>query len=113
MRGKLFSASPARRTEDEDAETLGIPKDLMHADRPGQQEMGGVWRHNVEAVEAFLEAVTQFNHIALADGRTRITGLDYSRARDGWALSGTDMTPDLFAKVQMIESGVIAETRGS
>ncbi|MDE4175803.1 DUF1799 domain-containing protein [Phaeobacter sp. PT47_59] len=85
----------------------------MNAARPGQQEMGGVWRHNVAAVEAFLEAVTQFNHIALANGRTRITGLDYSRARAGWELSGTDMPPDLFAKVQMIESGVIAESSGT
>ncbi|UWQ34565.1 DUF1799 domain-containing protein [Leisingera sp. M527] len=113
MQGKLFSSSPARCEEDEDAETLGIPKELMAAGRPGRTDPEGVWRQNAEAVEAFLDAATQLNRIALADGRSRITGLNYPGAQAAWAFSGTEMTPDLFAKVQMIESGVLAESSGN
>lgn len=85
----------------------------MAAGRPGQQEAEGVWRQNVEAVEAFLDAATQFNRIALADGRIRATGLNYPGAQAAWALGGTEMTPALFAKVQMIEGGALAEMNGS
>ena len=85
----------------------------MEARRPGQEQMEGVWQQNVAALEAFLDAATQFNRIALADGRVRATGLNYPGAQAAWALGGTEMTPALFAKVQMIESGALAEMNGS
>ncbi len=85
----------------------------MEATRPGQQKMEGVWRQNMAALEAFLDAATQFNRIALADGRIRATGLNYPGAKAAWDLGGTEMTPALFAKVQMIESGALAEMNGS
>lgn len=75
--------------------------------------MDGVWRQNVDAVVAFLDAATQFNQIALADGHVRATGLNYTGAQTAWALGGIEMTPDLFAKVQMIEGGALAEMNGS
>lgn len=67
-----------------------------------------MWACNADAVEAFLDAATQWRLVSSATGRTRVIGLDYPGARAGWELAGIDITPALFAKVQLVEQGAIA-----
>ncbi len=65
------------------------------------------------ALEAFLDAATQFKRIGLADGRTKTLGLDYSGARVAWEMAGVGMTPELFGRIQIIEHGALAEWNGN
>mgnify|MGYP000722092218 CR=1 FL=1 len=92
----------------EDCAVLGLPFD----EAPEQAVKEGIWHQHVEALEAFLDVATQFNRISLADGRIRTLGLDYSNARSAWDLAGLNITPALFAQVQLIERGAIAEWNG-
>jgi hypothetical protein len=67
-----------------------------------------VWVCNTDAVETFLDAATQWRLVSSATGGTRVIGLDYLGARAGWELAGVEVTPALFAKIQLIEQGAIA-----
>ncbi|WP_167740338.1 DUF1799 domain-containing protein [Parasedimentitalea huanghaiensis] len=73
----------------------------------------GVWPANSDAVQAFLDVTTQFTRLAMPDSSIRVTGLNYPGAQAAWQLAGVDMTPDLFAQVQMIERGALAEWNGN
>jgi len=89
---------------------LGIPLDDI--DQGPDQDLG-VWDQHVEAVQAFLDVTTQFNRLAMPDGTFRVTGLNYPGAQAAWAMAGVDITPDLFAQVQMIERGALAQWSGN
>ena len=62
---------------------------------------------NVSAVEAFLEVATQFAVLIAPNGRRLLSGLDYSRARDGWEMLGVCIDPQQFSKIQIIERAAI------
>jgi len=97
--------------EDEtDCELLGIPLDDIGAD-PDQDL--GVWAENVDAMQAFLDVTTQFTRLAMPDGTFRVSGLNYPGAQAAWQMAGLNITPDLFAQVQMIERGALAEWNGN
>lgn len=93
-----------------DCELLGIPLDDLG---PDPDQGLGVWAENVEAVQAFLDVTTQFTRLAMPDGTFRVTGLNYPGAQAAWAMAGLKITPDLFAQVQMIERGALAEWSGN
>lgn len=42
----------------------------------------------------------------------RIIGLDYQGARAGLDLSGLEVTPDLWDRIQLIEAGAVAAMNG-
>lgn len=67
----------------------------------------GVWDQNVAALDAFLSVATQWRMVPLATGRLIATGLDYQAARAGIEMTGTDITPDLWFDVRMIEAGAM------
>ncbi len=67
-----------------------------------------VWASNAAAVEAFLKVTTQLNGVGTMDGGVRVIGLDYQGARAGLELAGVDVTPDLWADLQLVESGAVA-----
>ncbi|WIY25065.1 DUF1799 domain-containing protein [Parasedimentitalea psychrophila] len=93
-----------------ECELLGIPLDDIG---PGFDQDLGVWAANVDAVEAFLDVTTQFIRLAMPDGTFRVTGLNYPGAQAAWQMAGLKITPDLFAQVQMIERGALAEWNGN
>lgn len=93
-----------------DCKLLGIPLDGITPDN--DRELG-VWASNVDAVQAFLDVTTQFTRLAMPDGTFRVTGLNYPGAQAAWQMAGVDVTPDLFAQVQMIERGALAEWNGN
>jgi Phage related hypothetical protein (DUF1799) len=67
-----------------------------------------VWAINEPAVEAFLICSTQWRLVALSNGPVRTIGLDYAGARPALDMSGIDVTPELWADLQVIERGAIA-----
>lgn len=96
----------ARRAEElEDCAVLGIPPEAL----PPAHDPDGIWHQNLPALEAFLDVATQFSRFALADGRTRTTGLNYASARAAWDLAGIEITPGLFGQIQVIEHAAVAE----
>lgn len=76
-------------------------------------ESGGVWRENEAAVDAFLAVQTQWRRIGMADGTTRVQGLDYTACEAGFRMAGIEMTPDLWDAVQVIEQGAKAQLNGA
>ncbi len=72
----------------------------------------GIWPENVPAVEAFLRVQTQWRYACPGDGTVRRLGLDYPGVKAGLDLAGAEMTPDLFAELQVIEAGVLAADHG-
>lgn len=61
----------------------------------------------MEALRAFLCVASQWRFAAPGDGTLRRTGLDYQGARAGLELAGVEMTPALWADVQIIEDAVV------
>ena len=59
----------------------------------------------MDATFAFLAVSTQWRRIGRADGSVFTQGLDYSGARDGLALAGIDVTPEIWSQVRFIELG--------
>jgi hypothetical protein len=78
----------------------------LMAERGRHAEGGGVWPHNVAAVTAFLAVSTQWR-TALTAGehglRTIFVGLDYAAARAGLDGLGIAVTPELWARLVVIE----------
>jgi len=64
-------------------------------------------------MQAFLDVTTQFTRLAMPDGTFRVSGLNYPGAQAAWQMAGLNITPDLFAQVQMIERGALAEWNGN
>lgn len=65
----------------------------------------GVWEDHVAAVEAFLIVSTQWR--ALAGIGLVWLGLDYSAVRDGLALAGVEVTPQVWSQIRSIEAGAL------
>lgn len=89
-----------------DAARFGVSLDPRLLDRDHHE---GVWQVHCAAVMAFLRVATQWNALALADGRTRVLGLDYGRATAGLANAGVKISPELWSDLQLIEAGALAE----
>ena len=68
----------------------------------------GIWPDNVPALTAFLRVQTQWCWGFPADGSAHRLGLDYGRVVAGLGSAGIEMTPDLFAELQVIEAGALA-----
>ena len=99
--------APAAREEDDalaDARRWGIDPDLV---RPAEDAPTGVWPEHVAAVEAFLAIAGQWRMVAGMGGLLAL-GLDYTAARAGLDLAGFNVTPDLWADIQVIEAGAKA-----
>lgn len=92
-----------------DAELLGLDlsaEDLAHTTAES------VWRCNVPALLAFLSAATQWNCVGLGERGMQVIGLNYDCVRIAMDLAGIEVTPAIWADVQAIERGAIAEMNG-
>ena len=58
---------------------------------------------------AFLAVAGQWRCHALANGALLWSGLDYTAAQAGLALSGLDPDPETWAEVRLIEAGALEE----
>lgn len=67
-------------------------------------QSGGVWPDNAPAVTAFLRVARQWR--VYPNGR--VGGLDYTAAEAGLRLAGITVDPDLWAGIQLVESGAVA-----
>jgi Phage related hypothetical protein (DUF1799) len=63
----------------------------------------GIWPDNVEIVEAFLAAASQWRAVGTNVGLIFL-GLDYAAARVGIELAGIAVTPELWAGVRLMEA---------
>ncbi|WPY96102.1 DUF1799 domain-containing protein [Limimaricola variabilis] len=110
-RGALTDAAPGSdRTADDalsDAARFGIALSAEDLAPAGET---GVWPQNAAALTAFLRIATQWRVAATLSAVVR-TGLDYAGARAGLDLAGIEMTPALWADVQVIEAGAITAMR--
>jgi hypothetical protein len=107
--GTLF-VSALDDAEDEmaaDAAFWGIDPALL-GDVAEETDDDGVWPENLPAIAAFIACATQWRVVALADGTTRATGLDYAGCRAALDALDVNVSPDLWSDVQMIEGGAIA-----
>lgn len=75
------------------------------------EDEGGIWTENVAAVEAFLSVSTQWR-VAMGHTGMIVLGLDYTAVRAGLELAGIAVGPDLWASVQMIETGALQALNG-
>jgi len=67
----------------------------------------GLWPEHEDAAIAFQRVQTQWRLACLADGSVRYVGLDYPGVGKALEFAGIEMTPALFAQLQVIEAGVI------
>lgn len=111
-KGGLF----LRQAQDEhdealaDARALGLPAEaLADIEAALAQEGGfaGIWPEHELAVAAFVTAGTQWRTMSAGLAGALWIGLDYSAARDAWAMAGMDVTPQIFGQVRMIEHGAL------
>lgn len=72
-------------------------------------DQGGIWPENLPATRAFLAVSSQWRWQSMGLAGARPIALDYGGARDGLALAGIDVTPELWAELRFIESGAVAE----
>ena len=56
---------------------------------------------------------TQWRRIIAPDGTILTTGLDYAAARAGLELAGIEVTPELWAEIQVIEFGAMTAMNGA
>jgi hypothetical protein len=98
----------ARDEVEDDADRFGLV--LVGFD--DDDDSHGIWPDNVPAVAAFLRVQTQWTYVCPGDGSVRRAGLDYQGARAAFDLAGVEMTPDLFAELQVIEAGVLSADHG-
>jgi hypothetical protein len=68
----------------------------------------GLWQANVPALEAFLSVANQWRVVPRQDGTWLHLGLDYTAARMGFWMAGLKVPPEVWADVQVIESGAVA-----
>lgn len=96
---------------DQEAENWGLDpielKSLFRRD--GGQT--GVWPVNAPATRAFLSVCNQWRTVSLGLAGAMVTGLDYTAARAGLDMAGISVTPELWAQIQAIESGALAEMK--
>lgn len=110
-KGGLF-ASPCKEDDDAiaDARALGLPAEAI-ADIEAALAQGdgfeGVWPDHEAAVAAFCVAGTQWRTAPLGMAGYAYVGLDYSAARDAWAMAGLETTPEVFAQIRLIEHGAL------
>lgn len=111
MTGALFGpvAQAAWDDLDEDCRVLGLSPATLP---PVREDEGGVWPCNVAAVDAFLAVSRQWRSAAGGMERVRYLGLDYAGAKAGFELAGIDVSPDLWARVRVIEAGAVAALNG-
>ena len=65
----------------------------------------------MRALEAFLAVQTQWRWVA-GMGGMRATGLDYAAVKDGLALAGIEVTPELMRELRAIELGARSGLNG-
>lgn len=61
---------------------------------------------------AFLRVATQWRYVCPGDGSVRHSGLDYSGVRAALDMAEIEVTPDLFAELQVIEAGALSPETG-
>jgi hypothetical protein len=67
----------------------------------------GVWPDNVDIVDAFVAAQTQWRIVPLASGRLHYIGLDYTAARTGIEGAGIAVTRDLWSGLLIMEDAAL------
>ena len=67
----------------------------------------GIYPENWDAVSLFMRLHTQWN----IDGFGNRYGLNYQGVEVAARLSGFEMTPDLFGKIQVMELSMLEESR--
>lgn len=83
---------------------LGATDEQVTAELGEERKYFLVDPENWEALNAFLSVGTQWARGGIGD----VTGLDYTRVRDGLEMAGIAVTPELWQKLRVIESGVLA-----
>jgi precorrin-6B methylase 1 len=100
---------------------MGAPQDVVASIRrqlerlDGLGEYAGVWPDNAETVRAFASAVTQWRTATLFSGdacSVVFVGLDYAGVRVALDAVGTDITPDLWRGLQIMEAEALAALNG-
>lgn len=80
------------------------------------EDQSGLWPENIEAVDAFLKASTQWRvtalSLGLAPGRLVYIGLDYAGARAGMEAAGILLTPKLWHGVRIMEVAALEALNG-
>jgi hypothetical protein len=89
----------------QEARAFGIDPETLPGARANSE---GLWPEHLPALDAFLAISGQWRQGP--DGH--VLGLDYTAVRAGFALSGIEMTPDLWSDVQSIETGARAALNG-
>lgn len=91
---------------------MGLPTELVEQLAAVKPQGFEVWPQNMSIVTLFLAIATQWDTVALGDGRLHWLGLDYARARAGFALAGMTVDPDEWAGVQVMERAAAAAMNG-
>lgn len=79
---------------------------------PGRKplpEADEVWAEHVAALQAFLAIAGQWRCQVLPNGRLLWLGLDYAAAQAALALSGLQVTPQIWGEVRLIEASATEE----
>jgi hypothetical protein len=103
----------ARALGFDEASTANVAAAL---DGDAGSEDAAVWSVNVDAVNAFLAIATQWRTLLVPHGfgvRSVAVGLDYVAAERGLALAGIDVTPDLWARLKVMEGAAAAALNGN
>lgn len=112
MRGTLLAeAEGVQDDAADDAARFGLPPDACAALSQRLVSDSAVWRQNLGAVMAFLSVASQWRHASGPRGSIP-TGLDYAGVRAGLEASKTEVTPELWADLQVMEFAAIAAMRG-
>lgn len=100
-----------------DAERFGLGADKVVLLAGHRQGDAGVWPENWPIVAAFLAVATQWRAVSvgggLAPARTVVIGLDYASARVALEILRVDLTPELWAGLQIMEVEAIRALNGT
>ena len=112
MRGTLLpDTGGAQDDAADDAARFGLSPELCAALSHRLVSDTAVWRANVGVVMAFLAVTSQWRH-ASGPGGSMPTGLDYAGVRAGLEARGTEITPGLWADLQVMEFAALSAMRG-
>ncbi len=95
-----------------DAETIGLPPEMIAALKETKSPGFEVWAANWPVLDTFLSIDTQWRTVSMADGRLHWLGLDYSAVRDGFDMAEIKVPADIWRGVQVMERAAKAALNG-
>lgn len=104
-----LSAAPREDDAVSDARAWGLELDAESVAMINGEPLE-VWAWHEEALTAFLAVQNQWR-MAVGPAGSFPVGLDLQAAEAGFRLAGINMTPALWAEVQMIEAGAMSVMR--